>query len=244
MSGLDLPKIDLSTLKAGEELTSSRPLNEDIFQSRIGMITGSNFGKLVVKTKDKKGYTLSNGEVAKKLIYRTVWERLSKEGIISNGIDRMNFNSASTNHGHDYEQEAIEKYIEETGNKVDYRQKFIEYDNYIGGTPDGYIGDDGIIEVKCPWDGGNHIQSLITGDIYNTDYVYQIQGYLWMTGRRWCDFITYDPDIIEALQLNIIRVYRDEEIIEGISSVMDKVKEKIKELMNNEKFKNNGKNNA
>lgn len=237
MESINLSQVDLSSLKAGDELKTSRPQEEELFHARLGMITGSNFGKLVVKTKDKKGYTLSNGEIAKKIIYRTVWERLSKEGIISNGLNRINFNSAPTNHGHDYEQEAILKYVESTGNEVDYIQKFIEYDNYIGGTPDGYVGEEGIIEVKCPWDGGNHIQSLITGEIYNTDYVYQIQGYLWMTGRKWCDFISYDPDIIEALQLNIIRIERDEQIIEGIASVMEQVKDKIRQLMNNEIFK-------
>lgn len=236
MDAVHLPKIDLNSLEAGDEIRPQTSQDEEIFKARLGMITGSSFGKLVVKTKDKKGYTLSNGETAKKLIYRAVWERLSKEGIISNGMNRINFSSAPTTHGHDYEQEAIVKYMDLTGNEVDYKQKFIEYDNFIGGTPDGYIGDDGIIEVKCPWDGGNHIQAILTGEIYNSDYVYQIQGYLWMTGRKWCDFITYDPDIIEALQINIIRVERDDLIIDGIASVMEMVKDKIREALNSEIF--------
>src|SRR5690606_30082584 len=138
----------------------------------------------------------------------------------------LNVSSKEMEHGNDYEGQAVLKYEEATGNKVQYTQSFIEFNEWIGGTPDGLIDDDGMIEVKCPWNGGNHLKSLLTKEIYNSDYIYQIQGYLWITGRKWCDFVTYDPDLIEELQLNIIRVQRDEEIISGISEVMDLVKEK------------------
>lgn len=206
-------------------------------KERLGMITGSNFGKLVVQTKDKKGFTLSTGKTAETLIYKIAWERLLKSGNISNGLGRLNISSREMEHGNDYEGPAILKYMEVTGRKVDYFQQFIQKDDFIGGTPDGYVGEDGLIEVKAPWNGGNHLRSMLTGEIYNTDYIYQIQGYLWVTGRKWCDFITYDPDLIESLQINIIRVNRDEEIIQGISEVMDMVKEKITKILNNEKLK-------
>jgi exodeoxyribonuclease (lambda-induced) len=107
----------------------------------------------------------------------------------------------------------------------------MEYSEWLGGTPDGFVDDDGIIEVKCPYNGGNHLRSLLTGEVYNPEYLYQIQGYLWMTGRKWCDFITYDPDLIDALQINIIRVERDDSTIAGISAVMDVVIERIKQIM-------------
>ena len=64
-----------------------------------------------------------------------------------------------------------------------------------------------------------------------------MQGYMWMTGRKWCDFVTYDPDLCEALQLNVIRVERNETIICGIRSVLEEAKSKIEEIMNNERFK-------
>lgn len=231
----------LDNAVAGEELSPLRFHDnqepDELQLQRLGMITGSQFGKFVVKTKDKKGFTLSTSQSATNLIYKIAWERLLKSGNISNGLGRLNFNSAPTNHGHDYEQEAIQRYMEVTGNEVDYHQKFIEHDSFIGGTPDGYIGKDGLIEVKCPWDGGNHLRSMLSGEIYNQEYVYQIQGYLWITGRKWCDFITYDPDLHESLQINVIRVYRDEVIIAGISEVMEAVKLKVEELINNEIFK-------
>jgi hypothetical protein len=232
---------DLSEAVAGEELTplqfQEREDDMKIKLARLGMITGSKFGELVVQTKDKKGYTLSTGKTARTYIYRVAWERLLKTGNISNGLGRLNVSSQSMEHGHEYEQEAIMKYMALTGREVDYHQKFIEYDNYIGGTPDGYIGNDGLIEVKCPWNGGNHIECLLTNEIYNSDYIYQIQGYLWMTGRKWCDFISYDPDLHDSLQLKVIRVKRDKAIIAGISQVMEQVKVMIDEIMRDKKLK-------
>ena len=91
--------------------------------------------------------------------------------------------------------------------------------------------------MKCPFNGGNHLKSLLTNEIYNPEYLYQIQGYLWVTNRKWCDFVTYDPDLIEGLQINVIRIERDDQLIEAIKLVMEEVKEKLREIINNEKLK-------
>lgn len=208
---------------------AQRP-EEEWLRQRLGMVTGSTFGKFV-KTDRKGGFALSSGKVAEDLIYKLAWERLLKEGSISDGLGRMSFSSAATTHGNDFEPMAVQKYQEVTGNEVQYTQSFMEYSEWLGGTPDGFVDDDGIIEVKCPYNGGNHLRSLLTGEVYNPEYLYQIQGYLWMTGRKWCDFITYDPDLIDALQINIIRVERDDSTIAGISAVMDVVIERIKQIM-------------
>lgn len=235
---------DFNTLREMERAENLTPLKfhdredkDGIMEARLGRITGSNFGKVVARTKDKKGYALSAGEVAKKLIYRAVWERLLISGTISDGLRRLDVNSPSVLHGEEYEAEAIQRYMEVTGNEVDYKQKFIEHDAYIGGTPDGYIGNEGLIEVKCPKDGSNILISLIEKEVYNKEHMYQMQGYLWMTGRKWCDYVVYDPHINPAFQLNIIRVERDEAIIAGIAGVMEQVKLKIDEIMNHEKLR-------
>lgn len=204
-------------------------------EKRLGMITGSTFGKLV-KSDRKGGFVLSSGKVANDLIYKIAWERLLKQGNISNGLGRLNVSSQSMNHGNEYEPEAILKYQEITGNKVSYVQNFVELDDFIGGTPDAYIGKEGLIEVKCPFNGGNHLQSMLENVIYNQEHLFQIQGYLWITGRKWCDYVTYDPDLIESLQINVIRVERDEDIIEGIKTVMNTVKDKIKAIIENPKL--------
>lgn len=222
--GQDLPEDDTLEVFENSEET-------DWLKERLGNITGSQFGKFVVQTRDKTGYKLSTGKVAKDLIYKIAWERLLKEGNISNGLGRLSINSQSMQHGNDYEGMAIAKYQEVTGKEVVYEQKYIAKTEWIGGTPDGFIGEEGLIEVKCPFNGGNHLQTLLTGEIYNNDYVYQMQGYLWITGRKWCDFVTYDPDLIDELQLSITRVERNEAIIEGIAQVVELVIEKIKEII-------------
>ncbi len=205
-------------------------------KDRMGMVTGSNFSKLVKKSRDKKSYELSTGKVASDLIYKIAWERLLKQGNISNGLGRLNVSSREMQHGNDYEGQALLKFQEDTGLEVNQNPKFHQYDEWIGGTPDAFVGDNAIVEVKCPWNGGNHIYGILNGEIYNPDHLYQIQGYLWITGRELCYYVTYDPDLIDELQLNIIEVKRDEEMIKGIESVMDQVKEKIELIIKNEKL--------
>ncbi len=228
--GNDIPQNDENI----EALNIDDALTQEIEwrTKRLGNVTGSQFGKFVKLSKDKSSFVLSSGKVAEDLIYKIAWERLLKEGNVSEGLGRLSVSSQSMQHGNDFEGEAILKYIERTGIEVRYEQEFIQKGEWIGGTPDGFIGDDGIIEVKCPWNGGNHLKTLLTKEIYNSEYIYQIQGYLWITGRKWCDFVTYDPDLIDELQLSITRIERNEEIIEEIKMVIDEVIAKIKEIIN------------
>jgi hypothetical protein len=208
------------------EVLDTDNLEMDWRIKRLGNLTGSNFGKLVKGKGDK--FFLSTGKVASDLIYKIAWERMLKQGNISNGLGRLSVSSQSMNHGNDYEGEAILKYQEKTGNKVIYSQEYISLNDWVGGTPDGLIDKDGIIEVKCPWNGGNHLQTLITGRLYNPEHYFQIQGYLWITGRKYCEFVTYDPDLIEGLQLSITKIERCEDTIKGIELVMNEVIEKVK----------------
>lgn len=201
---------------------------------RLGKTSPSTWGKLVKKDRSG-GFTLSTGKVAKDLIYKIAWERLLKQVLdgdkISNGLSRISFTSKPTEHGHDHELEAIGAYMDYTGNKVDLTAyRYHEVNDYLGGTPDGFVGDDGLIEVKCPWNGGNHLQTLLEGEVYNEEYIYQMQGYMWICDKKWCDFVTYDPAMPDGLNVAVVRVERDDEIIEGIKMVIDQVIEKIKKL--------------
>ena len=77
-----------------------------------------------------------------------------------------------------------------------------------GASPDGLIGDDGLIEIKCP-DTTKHLNTLITGQV-PSDHLPQIIWQLACTGRDWCDFVSFDPRLEPHLQIKIIRVERDE----------------------------------
>src|SRR5207253_7226161 len=83
-----------------------------------------------------------------------------------------------------------------------------------GCSPDGLVGDDGLVEIKCP-NTATHIETLIAKSV-PTKYVTQIQFQLACTGREWCDFVSYDPRMPEAMQFFCVRVHRVPEIIEEL----------------------------
>lgn len=187
-------------------------------QQRLGKLTSSRFGDMMAsgRGKDEK-----YGVAAMKYIYEKIAEQITMQPHI--------ITSQATDWGTQMEHDAIQKYEEETGNKV-HQCGFLEFGENAGGTPDGLVGDDGIIEVKCPFNPANHVETFLEKKVPK-QYIFQIQGNLMVTGRKWCDFISYDPRVTDNnLQLFILRVERDEEIIEAIQDRIKEVAEKIKEL--------------
>jgi hypothetical protein len=83
---------------------------------------------------------------------------------------------------------------------------------FVCGLPDRLVDSDGIAEVKCPANPLNHVKNLLDTSQYD-DYKYQIQGYLWITGRKWCDFVSYGADFPLGFELSVTRIERDEAII-------------------------------
>ena len=128
------------------------------------------------------------------------------------------------------------QYEARTGNKVDLCG-FIRYNKYFGGSPDGLVGEDGIVEIKCPYSGKVYVKYLLLEtqeDLkkLNRGYYTQIQGNLIVTSRKWCDFIAYDPRVQNPdLALKILRVERDEPFIDFCLKQLkkaNKYKEEIK----------------
>jgi hypothetical protein len=93
---------------------------------------------------------------------------------------------------------------------------FIVWDGKFGCTPDGIVGLNGIIEVKCPLS-TNHLGNLIENKQLD-DYYPQMQFELWGMNREWCDWISFDPRAPEQLQMHVLRVNRDEEYIKTLSA--------------------------
>lgn len=85
-------------------------------------------------------------------------------------------------------------------------------DDWFGYSTDGLVGDDGLIEIKCPIASDKIIDMLTTGDV--SEYIHQMQGGMWITGRKWCDFIMYVPDLEPAgRDLFVKRIHRDDNFI-------------------------------
>ncbi|KKK81325.1 hypothetical protein LCGC14_1813870, partial [marine sediment metagenome] len=91
----------------------------------------------------------------------------------------------------------------------------------IGGSPDGLVGDDGGLEIKCPGASG-HVQGLLGR---YTQHIPQIQGLMWLTGRRWWDLLFYNP----VMSSGIIRFERDEKYISGMAAALDDFVAKLAE---------------
>jgi len=171
---------------------------ENWYAARLGRATASKFYDIIAGTK--------NGYAATRKNYRAelVIERLTGQSIDT-------FQNAAMSWGNDTEDLARTTYMLETGNVADTCGFYAHNEIMAGASPDGLIGDDGTIEIKSP-NPATHIETLRLGSI-PTKYVPQVQGQLWMTGRKWCDFISFDPRLPQNAQLFIQRIERDNKYI-------------------------------
>ncbi len=88
-------------------------------------------------------------------------------------------------------------------------------DGLFGYSTDGLVQDEGLIEIKAPIDSTKIFAMLRTGDV--SEYMHQMQGGMWITGRKWCDFIMYVPDLaVVGKDLFVKRVHRDDEFIDNM----------------------------
>jgi hypothetical protein len=107
-----------------------------------------------------------------------------------------------------------ERYLSDVKYPVDF-QPHPDYADSVGCTPDAYVGSDGLIEVKCP-DSNNHLDNVLDNKQLD-DYFAQIQFQLWVTGRKWCDWVSFDPRAPEPIKLHVVRVERDEAFISQLA---------------------------
>lgn len=174
---------------------------DEWFQDRLGKATASHFSDVMASIK--------SGEAAGRKNYRAelVVERLTSKSTDS-------FTSKEMQWGTDTEPLAKLRYTLSTGNTVE-ECGFISHEKILAGaSPDGLLGSDGLIEVKCP-NTATHIETLHTGAVPR-QYVAQVQGQLWITGRQWADFVSFDPRLPEEAALIIVRVNRDEDYIKSL----------------------------
>lgn len=118
--------------------------------------------------------------------------------------------------GNEYEWLAIDEYMSVTMAEVHGQQtELIDPSGIVSGHPDGLVGDEGLIEVKCPYNPMQHINNIIGPSQFDSIYQYQIQGYLWLSGRKWCDCVSFDPRAKNRYKhIHVKRVNREDELIE------------------------------
>jgi len=165
-------------------------------QARLGIPSSSSYSKLVTTT--GKASAQATG-----YINQLVAERITGEPTFFQVTDPMQ-------RGMDLEPQARTAYEMETGSWV-MQVGFLMHDTLqAGASPDGLIGKNGGLEIKCP-SAHTHVEYLRDGDL-PIKYFQQVQGCLWISGRDWWDFMSYHPKM-EPL---IVRVFRDEEFIKAL----------------------------
>ena len=186
---------------------------------KIGKLSASRVADMLA--------TVKTGESAsrKNLKADLIVERLTNQKTES-------FTSGAMNRGIETEPQARAAYEVKTGNFVD-QIAFVDHPtiDMFGCSPDGLVDDDGLIEIKCP-NSATHLEYLETQTIPKK-YITQMQTQLCVTGRKWCDFVSFDPRLPEPLNLLIIRVDRDDEYISMIEQEAIKFLQEVQDKVDN-----------
>jgi len=169
------------------------------FAQRLGKVTASRLVDVMAKIK--------TGEAASRAGYRAelVAERLTGKGA-------EGFTNSAMKWGTDCEPLARSAYEAETGMLVTevamINHPTIEM---AGASPDGLVDEDGLLEIKCP-ETKNHIDTILSGEA-PAKYIHQMQWQMACTGRKWVDFVSFDPRMPADMQIFIKRVERDDDLI-------------------------------
>lgn len=171
--------------------------------SRRGVITGSRF-------KDARDKTAKGLPSAKCALYA---KDVARERLGGNVME--SYQNGAMRFGTEQEPLARTAYEMLTGNLV-FEAGFITDDEGIFGVSvDGFIGEDGVLEIKTMVSSDTLFTAVVEGDI--SAYIDQINGYMWLLDRQWVDLVLWAPDLADlGLQMKVIRVTRDEKAIDAL----------------------------
>ena len=187
--------------------------SEQWHQLRLGKVTASRVADILAQTRTGPSASRQN------YLIELALQR-------STGTIEPSYTNTAMEWGTQTEPQARVAYEVETGNFVD-QVAFIDHPTIanFGCSPDGLIGDDGLIEIKCP-NSATHWE-YFKAKKPPQKYVTQIQTQLCVTGRKWCDFVSFDPRMPERSKLLIVRVPRDDAFI---AEIEEKVKQFLSEV--------------
>ena len=188
--------------------------------ARVGSVGASDAPKVMRKT--KTGFSADRDS----LLTEKIYERLT-------GKPWPSFVTAAMQQGIEREPEARTLYSVVKGHDVD-EVGIVPHPTIKSShaSPDGYVGERGLVELKCP-EARAHMKLLDDGSIPN-DHAVQMAWQLCCTGRDWCDYVSYNPDLPIKLQLFIRRVPRDEarnrELEREIARFVEEIDRKVEKL--------------
>jgi hypothetical protein len=171
-------------------------------QARIGIPTASAFSKILTP----KTLELSKSSV----VYR---DRLVAEWALGASLDEEERKTMWMERGSSMEEEAVSYYEMERGIDTEPVGFVLRDDRLVGCSPDRFVGSDGGLEIKCP-SAAVHVGYLL-GEV-SAEFMAQVQGTLWLTGRSWWDLLSYHPHFEPALR----RIERNEDYIAALESAV------------------------
>ena len=191
--------------------------------ARLGKVTASKVSDVVART--KSGYAATRANYMAQLVVERMTNQVAES-----------YSNAAMEWGIENEEFARAAYEAKTGNMVD-QVGAIDHPRIAmsAASPDGLVGDDGCLEIKCP-NTATHIETLL-GDEPAKKYYDQMQWQMVCANRSWCDFVSFDPRMPAHLQLFVKRIERNDiyiaelesEVIRFLAEVDDKVK-KLNEI--------------
>ena len=195
---------------------------EEWFKQRLGKVTASAISNVIAKTK--------TGVSASRETYSTqlTLERLT-------GQQAEFYTNAAMEWGTATEPQARQAYEVYKGVFVD-ETGFVNHPEIemSGASPDGLVGEDGLVEIKCP-ESKTQMETLLNQKV-PSKYIPQMQWQMACTGRKWCDFVSFDPRMPDNLQIFVSRVNRDDTYIKmletEVKTFLAEIDQKIETLRN------------
>lgn len=190
------------------------------FAIRVGKVTASRVADVVAKTKTGWGASRAN------YMAELIAERLT-------GEPAEKFSNAAMQWGTEKEPDARAAYEFRTDAEV-LQVAFAQHPKIAdsGASPDGLVGADGLVEIKCP-NTATHIETLISQSV-PAKYTTQMMWQMACTGRQWCDFVSFDPRLPESMRLFVVRVDRDDtrisELEKEIGAFLAEIEKKVADL--------------
>jgi len=173
---------------------------------RLGKLTASRFKDVISKGRGK-----APSKTRESYLMQLTAEVLT-------GSPQDSFTSDAMQWGIETEPQARNMYETLEGVTVE-QVGFVTISDWVGCSPDGLVGDEGLVEFKCP-KSSTQLAYYLAG-VFPPEYKAQVQGQLYVTDRKWCGFVSFDPRINSDAHYFKIRVKRDEEYIEELKAGLD-----------------------
>lgn len=185
--------------------------------ARLGKVTASRVADVIATT--KTGYAAGRANYMAELALE-----------ILTGQRQEGFTNAAMQWGTATEPMARAAY-ESARNVFVVEVGLIDHPNIdmAGASPDGLVGDVGLLEIKCP-NSATHIQTL-RNKTPDGKYITQMMWQMACTGRQWCDFVSFDPRMPDGLQLYIQRIERHNKVIEHLETEVKKFRKELGNLI-------------